>query len=649
MKERPPFILYYNNSKSLSSRISSSKLYRNNKNPIFSRIPQDVLENSQEIRSIIFKEKKPFYDIINVNKKPNKIRLYNNMPEDDREKVENINSFRNDIYEFNQEENDLMDEVEKVQKENNFFGNKYHQLQKNKSKYSTGTYLDHDYLIPIANRYISKGIKVPKMNSDKSVFSGNPLILSGSELEDFIVYNLGDKKKGTQFLKRMDDIMERKIKGNNMITAEEKKKLKELEKPEYQKGYIPPEELIQQLQEENNKSKETIKNIKNLENFFKSGKTDSNKLININPNNSSLFENSENNKSKIKIRIKKNLPSLKKYNNNSILNINNNSTNISLIDNLSPSSPKIFLNKSNTNKTNINSINSAKTKDKSTLFIFSRLPSSTRNHNNKLLDNEESRFSIISNLYKEQSKRKSNLPNISYLIKNIKGRFSNININNKTRSSLQNNSADAKNKVFSRNYLNLDNFSEEKIEEKTNSDESEKSEIELIHELERKPKIQLKKKFELNISDNNSINDITKINDNNKDKIKPRKKILKKLRIKFQKNDGRLNNAEKIFDMILKNKDGNTNKKEIEKFLEERGFDTSRSMNNKLLFNNMDMVEKGMQKKVLQEELKIRGELINTKYKKLLEKDDLFSKQIEENNFKFKKLIYEKNVDKNQY
>ena len=649
MKERPPFILYYNNSKSLSSRISSSKLYRNNKNPIFSRIPQDVLENSQEIRSIIFKEKKPFYDIINVNKKPNKIRLYNNMPEDDREKVENINSFRNDIYEFNQEENDLMDEVEKVQKENNFFGNKYHQLQKNKSKYSTGTYLDHDYLIPIANRYISKGIKVPKMNSDKSVFSGNPLILSGSELEDFIVYNLGDRKKGTQFLKRMDEIMERKIKGNNMIPAEEMKKLKELEKPEYQKGYIPPEELIQQLQEENKKSKETIKNIKNLENFFKSGKTDSNKLININPNNSSLFENSEKNKSKIKIRIKKNLPSLKKYNNNSILNINNNSTNISLIDTLSPSSPKIFLNKSNINKTNINSINSAKTKDKSTLFIFSRLPSSTRNHNNKLLDNEESRFSIISNLYKEQSKRKSNLPNISYLIKNIKGRFSNININNKTRSSLQNNSADAKNKVFSRNYLNLDNFSEEKIEEKTNSDESEKSEIELIHELDRKPKIQLKKKFELNISDNNSINDITKINDNNKEKIKARKKILKKLSIKFQKNEGSLKNAEKIFNMILKNKSINTNKKEIEKFLEERGFDTSRSMNNKLLFNNMDMVEKGMQKKVLQEELKIRGELINTKYKRLLEKDDLFSKQIEENNFKFKKLIYEKNVDKNQY
>ena len=627
MKERPPFILYNNNnSKSLSSRISSSKLYRNNKNPIFSRIPKDVLENSQEIRSIIFKEKKPFYYIINVDKKPNKIRLYNNMPEAQREKVENINSFRENIYEFNQEENDLMDEVEKVQKENIFFSNKYHKLQKNKSKYSTGTYLDHDYLIPIANRYISKGIKVPKMNSDKSVFSGNPLILSGSELEDFIVYNLGDKKKGTEFLKRMEEIMEKKIKGNNMITAEETKKLQELEKPEYQKGYIPPEELIHQLQEDNNKSKETIKNINNLENFFHSDKKDSNKLININPN-SSLFENSESDKSKIKIRIKKNLPSLKKYNNNSIFNINNKSTNI----------------------TNINSINSAKSKDKSTLFIFSRLPSSTRNHNNKLLDNEESRLSLISNLYKEQSKRKSILPNISFLIKNIKGHFSNINMNNNIRTSLQNNSADAKNKILSRNNLNLD-FSEAKIEEKTNSDENEKNELELIDELEPKPKIQLKKKFDLNISDDNSNNDIIKINDNiNNEKNKAKKLGLKKLSIRFQKNEKTLKKAEKIFDMILRNKNSNTNKnkKEIEKFLEKRGFDTSRAMNNRLLFDNIDMVEKGMQKKVLLEELKIRGELVNTKYKKLLEKDDLFSKQIEENTYKFKKMLYEKNVDKN--
>ena len=645
MEGKSPFILHCNNiNKYFNSRISSSKLYRNESKLIFSRIPRDVFESSEEIRNIIFKEKRPFYDIINLDKRPTKIRVYNNMSEEQKEKVENINSFKENIYEFNNEEKDLMDEVEKVQKENNNFRNLYNRIQKEKSKHNTGTYLDHNYLIPLANRYFSRGIKIPKINSNKSVFSGNPLILSGVGLEDFIVYNLGDRKKGTEFLIRMDKIVEKKIKGNIMMFSEKIEK-KEIQKPEDPKRYIPPEELKQQLQEENNKSKETIKNIKNLDNFFQEKMT-LNKSYNTN-NNLSLFE-TEKNKSKSKIRLKKNIPHLKKFNNsNGILNINSNNTNISLIDNLSPNVRRILSNKTNTN---INSKSSAKSKDKSTLFIFSRLPSSTKNHY-KLENNEESRFSVLNNLYKEQSRRKSNLPNIKFLIKNIKGRFSNMNIKNNTKIYSQNNSADAKNKIFSREFLNLNNFSEKKIEEKANNDESEEEELKLINELECKPKIRLKKNFELNISDNdNSDNNIIKINNNNnKEKNEPTKERLKKLRIKYKNNEKSLIKTEKIFNMILNNKNPETNKKQIEKFLEERGFDTSKVINNKLLINYMNMVNIGIQKQVLKDEYKIRGEFVNTKYKKQLEKDDLFSKQIEENISKFKKMIIQKKADKYQY
>ena len=271
------------------------------------------------------------------------------------------------------------------------------------------------------------------------------------------------------------------------------------------------------------------------------------------------------------------------------------------------------------------------------------MPSSSRNKNK--FEDEETRFTFIKNLYKDQKNRKANLPNISYLIKNRKGRFSSLNIHNNKRKSIQNISADAENKIFSRNSLKLQNFSEEKIEEKTNSNESEKSELELIRELGHLPKMEIKKKLNLDLSDNNNSNINDKIN-RNKEKKRTRKRKLTKIKIKKIKDDKNLIKTEKMFNLVLKNENIDKNRKQIEKFLEKRGYDTSRAMDNQLLFKNMDRVEKGMQKKVLQEQYKIRGESVTTKYKQLLEKDDILSKQIEENTLKFKKMIYEKNVDK---
>jgi hypothetical protein len=236
--------------------------------------------------------------------------------------------------------------------------------------------------------------------------------------------------------------------------------LKELDIPENRKGYVPPDILIPKLQDEIEMSKDTIKNIKDLDLFFQKKKGSDNN-IKLNHNSLSFLENSENINDKI--RIKKNLPSLKKFNNdNNILNNNDNiSRNMSTIDYLPPRSPKIFSSQTNSD------INSPKSKVKSNLFIFSRLPSSSRNKNK--FEDEETRFTFIKNLYKDQKNRKANLPNISYLIKNRKGRFSSLNIHNNKRKSIQNNSVDAENKIFSRNSLKLQNFSEEKIEEKTNS------------------------------------------------------------------------------------------------------------------------------------------------------------------------------------
>jgi hypothetical protein len=275
--------------------------------------------------------------------------------------------------------------------------------------------------------------------------------------------------------------------------------------------------------------------------------------------------------------------------------------------------------------------NSPTSSDKSTLFIFSKLPSNNRRKN---------RFSAISDLYNQKNKRKTNLPDINFVLRNIRGRVSNVNIHNNIRSSLQNNSADAKSKIMSKNFLILKNFPKnERIEEKNISDESEKSELELINQLNYNPKNESKRtlNLKLDLSDNN--NDI--FNEKEKRPIK-----IKILPFKMLKEDENLIKTEKIFNLVLKDKTLDYNREKIIEYLKERGYNTSRNINNKELYLNFDKVEKGVQRNIFQDELKIRGDFANTKYKNLLEKNNILSKQLEDNTLKYKKMICEKNMDK---
>ncbi len=565
--------LLYNNS--FTSRASSSrkiKFQKTNLAEVFSRIPKEILENSEEIRKIKFNEKKPFYDIINLDKKPAELRISNSISEKQQENIENLKLFRDNFYEFNQEKKSLLRNFSTIKRENDKFSTDYYRMLKLKNKFKTGTYLDHDYLIPIANRYSQRGIKIPKINSEKSVFSGNPLILSGSELENFIVYNLGDRKKGTNFLKRLEDFVEKKETG--MILPSDLKKMEEeAENPENLKGYVPPEILIPQLQNDINVSKNTLDNIDNLDNFFKFN--DKNNII----------------------KIKKNLPLISKFKlnlNNDINknNINNNNLSLNL-------SHKI---------TSANSIKhfSIKSKDKPDLFIFSRLPSS--NKNNKRNKNY---ISLMNNLIfnsNDEKRRKSNYLEMNFLLKKIKGRFSSVSLKD-NKSFLENNSADSK-KIFSRKMLNLDNITKDSKYEniiESNSDENSDS-LNILNEFEPKKNIKLQKEDEINS-----------------------KKI------------------EDMFNIVLKDKNLDLNKKNVQNFLSERGYDTSKIVDNEQMIKNIQKVESGIQKNLLFEGYKIRGNSFISENKDkdiILQKDKLFSKQIEENNNKFKKIIFEKNIEK---
>ena len=631
MKDKPPFILFSNKSKSLNSRVQSSKKFKSNINLTFKRIPKEILKNSAELRKIVFKERKPVYDVINLSKKPSEIKISNDMSDQTQKNLENINLFRENFYEFNVDERKLNGKISLVKQENDRFGNQYHKIERIKNRLKSGTYLDYDYLIPIANKYYSKGIKSPKINSGKSIFSGSPLILSGSELEDFIVYHLGDRNKGIKFLHRIEKIVDKKEKGN-FILGQSGMKNKMDDDPEDIKGYIPPEILIPKLEKEIQDSKKTLDNIKDFELFFQKKKRKFN-----------LFDKLES--AKNKIRINKNLPLIKKLNINNMLDSNNkknnnnennnkennnneNNNNSNKDNNLSIGYLSPISHKNTFNKVDLSTENRILGNDKSTLFIFSKLPPNNHHH--------KKRFSVVSNFgYENIKRRNSNLSNINFFGNNIKRRFTNANTHNNLKGFSHNNSTDTKNNILSCNNSFLNYSKDEKQHEKINNYQKRKNQFEIIRDSYYKSR--KKENLYLNLSDNYNLFTPKK---ENKINLKQSQKIFDK-----NKDEENLLKTEKIFNLVLEDKNLYRNRNKIIKYLNERGYNTSKNINSQELCKNFDNAEKRMHRNILQEEYKMRGDFINTRYKNLMEKDKNFSMQIEENTSKYKKMLIEKSFD----
>jgi len=61
--------------------------------------------------------------------------------------------------------------------------------------------------------------------------SVNPLILGGSDLEKYFLYNLEDKKKSNMFLNKVDNIVRRKETGSYILSDDEIRKLEYLKLP----------------------------------------------------------------------------------------------------------------------------------------------------------------------------------------------------------------------------------------------------------------------------------------------------------------------------------------------------------------------------------------------------------------------------------
>ncbi len=266
MNDKDKFSVY-NNMNKTPQKPKIIEKYGENMRLIFDRIPKEVLREMPVIEQSKNLKRKPYINGICKSKRPEKNRLDKKMNEQEKKILSEINNFKEIFYNYNKEQDDQMDNFEKIQNENNKFSKIYKKIQKDKNKFNTGTYLDYKPFINISSRYLSRNMKVPNLSIEHSIFSGNPLILSGSDLQDFIIYNLGNKKKAMSFLKKVDDIVNRKKTGSD-LTYEEKEHLANIISQEKPKGYIPPRILIPRLKKDITASNITYNNLIGIEKFF---------------------------------------------------------------------------------------------------------------------------------------------------------------------------------------------------------------------------------------------------------------------------------------------------------------------------------------------------------------------------------------------
>ena len=246
--------IFYNNK---NRPLSKAKIIGKNpdcKKSIFEKISKYKLKQAAGIEKSANYKRKPYINPIRIDSKPEINKIDKELDKSGKKTLSEINSFKEILYNYNKDKEEQMDNFDKLQQENNVFSKVYNRIQKEKNKFNTGTYLDYKAFINISRRYISKNISIPNLSKEHSIFTGNPLILSGSELKDYFYYNLGNKNKGINYLNKVDELVTRKKNGDEEMTNAEIEHLKKIIKKEKPKGYISPK---------------TCENLKNIENFFK--------------------------------------------------------------------------------------------------------------------------------------------------------------------------------------------------------------------------------------------------------------------------------------------------------------------------------------------------------------------------------------------
>ena len=583
-----------------NSRIKLRKIYK--------KIPINELKDKPEIEKLMFPEPVVIFQGIGKMKFSEKMRIPKGLSEKNKRKINSLNEFKEKLYEFHKSEKQD-EENAKIKKDNEKFSRDYDRLMNEKNKFSTGTYMDYEYLINIANHYAEKGLKIPKISRNNNIFKSNPLLLSGSELEHYFLYNYGDRKKSTIFLRKADEIISRKLTGNYVLSDEETRYLEFLKKKENPKGYTPLNILIPKLKKDIIKTQKSIDNLainNNIEN--QRVKSRNNK-----DNKDNIFVHSTNmtNSSKNKINKSLSLVNYNKYSsriNSSISTKENQSKRFSLLNS------NIFL--PNVERDSTINIPSALSRDNKIIKLTKINPGKKNMLNyikQKLINNNKLRdifsgFNRVNNtIDSERNNYNINLiPNKKILKRSLKS-FDSVNSLTSLRrnslisaiskkSNININQKDNKNENPFINNINNDNLIEEIFDKEKESDENE---------------------------------------DNNEDGYKK---------------------CESIFYDILKGKYKTRRSKSVlNEFLKKRGYNPDKKLDDKdNILNISKMKNKSIERNYILEEFRLRNRNIgrfnlSENQQKIINKNENIIRRIESNDYIFKKIICERPIDKDSF
>ena len=647
MKLKEKFILHSNVNKAPPKQEKSIDTF----SLIYEKIPSSFLKKNPTIRQASNRKRRPFITIIKKYKKPEFVGLNSHMEDKEKKVISEINDLKEIIYDHYKEKDRQMNNYDRIKNENSIFSKIYNKIRKEKNKFGTGTYLDYEPFISLSNKYISKNIKVPKFSLDHNIFSGNPLLLEGSDLENYIIYNLGNKDKSIQFLNKIDDLLNRKKIGNFKVSAQEMENWENFRKIEKTKGYIPPKIEINKLKNDIKSTRSSCKDLETFDDFFDSLKTRKKTIERYSLYKTKSSRNLFNS-------ISKNY-NINSYNN---LDYNNSSTNNSNANNknrrrnsLIFQYKKLALNNSDITPT--------------TAMNISRNPSSLETF-------RELNFQSIENntLSRQHKSKKITLSPIKspflFSSKNIEihkihQKFSHKNIISRNSSKLVQqkssllNSPKIKrleiprryktNKITLHELRKKEDMSELNEEDKNLAHYGENDDLLQINKEIKKRKRKIKFKsvvFGKNLYLDNSIEEI---NIKGREK-KPNINVLKdkKEKEKEKEKEKKINEVENLFE-IAKNEDINfkDKKKEIESYAISKGKDLNKILSKKdTYFNIYRLKKKALEKNFIIEKLILRrGSKIklpcSKKEKIYLEKNKSFLDEIINQEKKIKEIMIE--------
>ena len=629
-----------NKNRVLTTKFESSK---EKLRKIYDRIPFRELREKPEIEKVIFPEPRIMYQIISKFKKSEEIKIPKGLEEPNQKKLNSLNEFSKKMLQFNK--NGIIDiKNEKLKEETIKFLKNYDNLLKDKNKFNTGSYVDHEYLVDIANQYNKKGMKIPKLSQDANIFKSSPLILNGIDLENYFLYNLGNRYKSTKFLKRIDNITERKLQGNYILSAEEEDHLEYLIQKEKEKNLIPFDKLIPQLQKDILKTQHTINDMPKV--FLNYG----NNIIsahtrNRNENTQDYSTNITNNSNK---RRANSFISFNKFSFriNSSISTKVGSKKFSLIN------PKIsFPEIEFESKSNVTSAISRKKVKKNKSFkieknnVLSYLKQ-------KLFKNNKFR-SILSGYTKNNNTSVSESENNNKYI-NDKNNLNKVHFNLKKKRLLKQGNKSlltlnsAKTKSLNSALSKSSNLMNE--EYNANKNITNKNDTKIINN--ELPLTNIENKSNIEVKSN-----IFKIyeKEKQKERDKEKEKTLEE-RKREELKEQRYNKCESIFNLLLKgNYKSRRCKSVMNDYLKMRGYDPLRKFNvrdNVLNINRMK--NRAIERNFIKEEYILRNSghgkaPLTDEQEKIIKQNKKIINKMEDNDFILKKIIIEKKIDKDSF